>query len=168
MSKIIRVSERLLEELDRSVPRSEILGRLIIANIGSFETSGAKEKSDYRHAYSLLQHSQTPQIINELVKKKLEAKQEVAIYVANLCADGSFYWMFTKLQPTHKKEITAQEYNIIEKKPSENAMRIIPNLFRMLLICEHNGGVASSKKMLDNLLEEHQMDYNEFVQFLQR
>ena len=165
MSKIYQISEKLLEELNQSVPKHEIFGRLILVNDGSFQVSGAKEKSNSRSMNSVLRHPQMPEIIYELITNRLKAKQEVATYMTNFCTDGSFYWMFANLKPMFDSMGT---YSVIQTKPSENAMKIIPNLFRILLICENNGGIESSKKMLDNLLNEHHMDYNDFVQFLQR
>lgn len=147
--------------------KANIYNRIMHVNERFLQTSGYKERELEKRSCSVLRHTDMPQIILELILNRLQKNQETSAYIKNFCKDGSFYWIFANIKPRTDRNGTVVDYNEVKKRPSENAMKIIPNLYRMLLISENYGGIASSKKMLDNLLKEHGMDYNDFVQFLQ-
>ena len=167
LSRTYDYTNRFRSDFQTVAFKADIYNRIMHVNERFLQTSGYKERELEKRSYSVLRHTDMPQIIFELILNRLQKNQEISAYIKNFCNDGSFYWILSNLKPRVDRNGMIIDYSEVKKRPSENAMKIIPNLYRMLLISENYGGVASSKKMLDNLLKEHGMDYNDFVQFLQ-
>ncbi len=59
-------------------------------------------------------------------------------------------------------------YYSVRRKPNQKALDIIKAIYEKLLNLEKNGGIDASFKYLQNLLNEKNTTYDEFVNNLQR
>jgi hypothetical protein len=82
--------------------------------------------------------------------------------VKNLCADGSYYWVMANVTPSSFKGKVVG-YHSARRKPTKEALEIIIPLYKKLLQAEKSGGVTASENILNNILKEKGVDYEEFI-----
>lgn len=56
---------------------------------------------------------------------------------------------------------------MVRRKMPQSAIDIITPIYKQLLDAEKSGGVEASEKLLQKMLEQHNMEYKEFIINLQ-
>ena len=113
--------------------------------------------------HSILRHPDMPKLIFKMLWDRIKEKKEIFAYVKNLCKDGSHYWVFANVTATLERNGESRDYHSVRRKPSPEAMRVIPELYARLLEAERSGGVEASQRLLNQILEEKGVSYDEFV-----
>jgi hypothetical protein len=54
-------------------------------------------------------------------------------------------------------------YHSARRVPTPGAISIVEPLYKQLLSAERSGGISASQKILDELLKEKGMEYDEFI-----
>jgi hypothetical protein len=109
-----------------------------------------------------------PKIVFKLLWDRIQNKEEIFAYVKNLCKDGGYYWVFANVTATTAPDGTIRDYHSVRRKPSDKALQIIPQLYSQLLSAERSGGMEASGRMLNDILKEKGVSYDEFVLGLQQ
>ncbi len=160
--------EKILSQNDFIVSKTDLNGKMIYGNKTFIEISGYEEEELLGKPHSLLRHPDMPKIIFALLWERIHNKQEIFAYVKNLCKDGSFYWVFANVTVTLDNERNIRDFHSVRRKPSIKAMDTIPNLYAQLLSAQKSGGIEESKALLNKLLDEKGVDYDEFILALQQ
>jgi len=108
-----------------------------------------------------------PKLVFKLLWSRLKEQKEIFAYVKNLSADGSFYWVHANVTVTLDKNKNIIDYHSVRRKPTQKAMEVIPALYTKLLAEEKKSGVDASEKMLENILNELGVSYDNFIFNLQ-
>ena len=111
---------------------------------------------------NILRHTDMPKIIFKYLWCYLQNKEEIHAYVKNLCSDGSYYWVMANVTPSYLNEKIVG-YHSSRRTPMRESLSIIIPLYQKLLHAEKSGGVAASEKMLNELLKDKGMNYDEFI-----
>ncbi|MFK5881143.1 MAG: PAS domain-containing protein [Sulfurospirillum sp.] len=160
--------ESILNISDFIVSKTDLHGKIIYGNKIFIKISGYEESELLEKPHSLLRHPDMPKVIFSLLWKRIKNKDEIFAYVKNLCKDGSYYWVFANITATLDENGNIRDFHSVRRKPSRAAMKIIPSLYAQLLLAEKRDGEESSRRVLDKILDEKGVDYDEFVLKLQQ
>lgn len=160
--------EKVLDEHDFIVSKTDSRGKIIYGNKTFIKMSGYEENELLDAPHSILRHPDMPKIVFKLLWDHIQNKQEIFAYVKNLAKDGSYYWVFANVTATINTNGTIRDFHSVRRKPSQKALNVIPGIYSQLLAAEKNGGMEASKKLLDTVLNEKGISYDEFVLSLQQ
>jgi len=161
-------NEKVLNEDDFIVSKTDLKGRIIYGNKIFIKMSGYAENELIGVPHSILRHPDMPKIVFKLLWERIQNKQEIFAYVKNLCKDGSYYWVFAKVTATVDPQGNIRDYHSVRRKPNAKALEIIKPLYSQLLDEEKRGGMEASRKLLNKILEEKGVSYDEFILGLQQ
>ncbi|HEX5623540.1 MAG TPA: PAS domain-containing protein [Sulfuricurvum sp.] len=160
--------EKVLDEHDFIVSKTDARGKIIYGNKTFIKMSGYEENELLDAPHSILRHPDMPKIVFKLLWDHIQNKQEIFAYVKNLAKDGSYYWVFANVTATLNTNGTIRDFHSVRRKPSQKALNVIPGIYSQLLAAEKSGGMEASKKLLDTVLNEKGISYDEFVLSLQQ
>ncbi|BBG65460.1 putative signal-transduction sensor protein [Hydrogenimonas sp.] len=160
-------TERTLREDDFIVSKTDLKGRIIYGNKMFIKISGYNEEELLGKPHSILRHPDMPKAIFKLLWDRVQSGEEIFAYVKNLCKDGAYYWVLANVTVTKDSSGNARDYHSVRRKPSEKALSVIKPLYAQLLEEERRGGMEASSKLLEKILKEKGVGYDEFVLSLQ-
>jgi len=146
------------------VTKTDLKGIITYANRGFTQIVGMKENELIGQPHNIIRHPDMPKIIFKYLWEYLQNGLEIHAYVKNICKDGSFYWVMANVTPSI--DHTANRpvgYHSARRVPSAEALAIIIPLYKQLLQAEKSGGMQASEKILQKLLKEKGMQYDEFI-----
>ena len=109
-----------------------------------------------------------PKIAFKVVWDKIQNKKEFFGFVKNLCADGSYYWVLAYITADLDSNGNIVSYTSVRRKPPQSAINIIAPIYKQLLDAERSGGMSASEAILNDFLQQHNLEYDEFVINLQK
>lgn len=161
-------NQKVLNENDFIVSKTDVRGKILYGNKVFIKISGYEESELLGAPHSILRHPDMPKIVFKLLWDRIQSKQEIFAYVKNLAKDGSYYWVFANVTTTMNTNGTIRDFHSVRRKPSQKALDIIPNIYSQLLAAEKTGGMDASKILLDTVLNEKGVTYDEFILSLQQ
>ncbi|MCF6201601.1 MAG: PAS domain-containing protein [Hydrogenimonas sp.] len=161
------MTERILNEDDFIVSKTDLKGRIIYGNKMFIKLSGYSEKELLNKPHSILRHPDMPKIIFKFLWQRIQNGEEIFAYVKNLCKDGAYYWVLANVTVTFDKNGNPRDYHSVRRKPSQKALEVIKPLYEKLLSEERGGGMEASERLLNKILEEKGVGYDEFILSLQ-
>lgn len=161
-------TEKSLKEDDFIVSKTDLKGKIIYGNKMFIKISGYAESELLDSPHSILRHPDMPKVVFKLLWERIQDKKEIFAYVKNLCKDGSYYWVYANVTASLDERGNIRDFHSVRRKPSSNAMDIIPELYTSLLREEKRAGVDASQKLLEQVLKEKGADYDSFILSLQQ
>ncbi len=155
--------EKVLNHDDFIVSKTDTKGKILYGNKIFIKISGYSESELLGKPHSILRHPDMPKCIFKLLWERIQNKQEIFAFVKNLCKDGSHYWVSANVTVTLNQNGTVRDYHSVRRKPSSEAMEIIPPLYKRLLDAEKSSGMQGSYELLQKILKEKGVDYDSFV-----
>ena len=160
-------NEISLDKDDFIVSKTDLKGKIIYGNKTFINISGYKENELLKQPHSIIRHPDMPKIVFKLLWDRINNKEEIFAYVKNLAKDGSYYWVFANVTATVDRNGTIRDFHSVRRKPSKKSLEIIPDLYKSLLTEETKGGMDASNKLLEKILNEKGINYDEFILSLQ-
>jgi len=147
------------------VTKTDLKGKITYANRGFMDIVGMSEDTLVGSPHNIIRHPDMPKIIFKYLWSYLQSGKEIHAYVKNICADGSFYWVMANVTPSFDAGSTSKVvgYHSSRRSPTSKAMEIIQPLYQELLRAEKTGGVNASEKIINDLLKEKGVSYDEFI-----
>ncbi|NPA60544.1 MAG: PAS domain-containing protein [Epsilonproteobacteria bacterium] len=167
-TKNITNNEKSLSNDDFIVSKTDTRGRIIYCNEIFAKMAGYPAADLIGANHNLIRHPDMPRIAFKLVWELIQNKKEFFGFVKNLCADGGYYWVLAYITPDLDSRGNIVSYTSVRRKPPQSAVDQIVPIYKQLLDAERNGGMDASQKLLNNFLEEHKLEYDEFVINLQK
>lgn len=161
-------NQKTLNENDFIVSKTDSHGKIIYGNKIFINISGYQEDELLGAPHSILRHPDMPKIVFKLLWDRIQKKEEIFAYVKNLAKDGSYYWVFANVTATLNTNGTIRDFHSVRRKPSQKALDIIPGIYAQLLTAEKTGGMDASLNLLNTVLNEQGVTYDEFVLSLQQ
>lgn len=155
--------EKTFESNILLVTKTDLKGKITYANRHFMDIVGMGEDELIGSPHNIVRHPDMPKIIFKLLWQNLHNKKEVHAYVKNRCADGSYYWVFANVTPSFNIEGDVIGYHSARRKPTKEALEIIKPLYAKLLNAEKGDGMKASEALLNNLLKEKGVEYDEFI-----
>jgi len=117
--------------------------------------------------HNIVRHPDMPRIVFKLLWDRVQQKQEIFAFVKNKTKNGGFYWVYANVTASTDNQGNIIGYYSVRRKPNEQALPAVQDLYAKLLQEESRGGMDASGKYLNNLLNEKGVSYDEFVTSLQ-
>ena len=150
------------------VSKTDTKGNILKVNDYFCELAGFSEDQCLMKPHNIIRHPDMPELVFRLLWVKLRYGMEVNAFVKNRNKHGEYYWVFATVSPTLKpgtKEITA--YYSIRKKANPEAIEIMNEIYNDLNKLEKEEGKEASKKALKDILDHHDIKFNDLMARLQ-
>lgn len=161
--------QRFFDENDLIVSKTDLKGRITYVNRTFIDISGYRESELLGQPHSLIRHPGMPRSIFKLLWDHISTGQEIFAYVNNLCKNGDHYWVLAHVTPTFDSNAQIVGYHSNRRVPSQDVLlsAIVP-LYNQLLAEEalHRNAKDSMNRgfaMLQDVIRQKGMDYNEFI-----
>lgn len=159
--------EKVMRDDDFIVSKTDLKGRITYGNRIFIEFSGYTDKELIGTQHNIIRHPDMPRAVFKLLWDTIQAKRECNAYVKNMARDGSFYWVIANVTPSYDLEGRHIGYLSVRRKPKDEAVRFISDLYRTMAEAERQAGardaIAASTKILTDFLAEKDTSYDEFV-----
>ncbi len=165
--KNITNNEKILDTNDFIVSKTDPRGKIIYCNEVFVQMAKYPASELIGANHNIIRHPDMPKIAFKLLWELIQNKDEFFGFVKNLSADGSYYWVFAYITADLDTNGEIVSYTSVRRKMPQSAIDIITPIYKQLLDAERSGGVEASQKLLNALLEEHELEYREFIINLQ-
>jgi len=165
--KNITNREKVLNQNDFIVSKTDTKGRIIYCNEIFMEMAGYPAADLIGANHNLIRHPDMPKLAFKVLWDLVQNKDEFFGFVKNLRADGGYYWVFAYITADLDANGNIISYTSVRRKMPQSAIDIVTPIYQQLVEAERSGGIQASQQLLNSLLEEHGVTYNEFVINLQ-
>ncbi|WP_181703576.1 PAS domain-containing protein [Chthonobacter albigriseus] len=150
------------------VTKTDMKGRLTYANDVFLRVSRFNSNDVIGKPHNIIRHPDMPRAIFQLLWEKIEARCEIFAYVVNLASNGDHYWVLAHVTPSFDGAGNVVGYHSNRRKPDGPQVAAIKPLYAALLEEERRptkrkDGLHSSRFLLDTILRDKGLGYDEFV-----
>lgn len=161
--------ELFFDDDDIIVSKTNPKGHITYANDIFIELAGYSEKEILGAPHSIIRHPHMPRCIFKLLWDTIQTKDEIFAYVMNMSSNGDHYWVLAHVTPSYDAAGEITSYHSNRRVPDRKILEgtIIP-LYKQLLAEEQKHknrkeGMKASHDMLMSILEEKEIDYDEYI-----
>ncbi len=160
---------------ERSFPEDEIIvsktdnkGRITYVNDVFMQVSDYSEDEVMGQAHNIVRHPRTPRCLFKLMWDKLNANEEVFVYVNNRGKAGDHYWVFAHITPNFNAAGDKVGYHSNRRVPRREVVAKLEPIYERLYQEEQRhsdprSAMEASGRMLAELLAQGGMAYDEFI-----
>ncbi len=167
--KFVTGEERFFDKDMIIVSKTNVQGHITYANRMFLDIAGYTEDEILGQPHSIIRHPDMPRCIFKLLWDTLGEGREVFAYVVNRCKDGAHYWVYAHVTPSFGNNGEIIGYHSSRRVPDRDIVEkaIIP-LYKDLKAEEEipqnrKTGLAQSTQMMDAMLSDKGIGYDEFV-----
>ncbi len=163
--------EIVMREDDFIVSKTDLKGIITYTNRTFMEFAKYDESELIGVNHNIIRHPTMPRVIFKLLWDTVQSGNEINAYVKNISKDGSFYWVLANITPVSNTKGEPVGYYSVRRKPNKETLKIIESLYATLRHEEQkyemqnnkSEGIKASFTILENLLNEKGMSYDEFI-----
>ena len=157
-----------LKEEDFIVSKTDTKSRILYGNKIFIEISGYSEDELLGSPHNILRHPDMPRCAFKVLYDHIQNGKEWFGFVKNLRKDGGYYWVYANISPTFDTNGNIIEYYSVRRKPREGFKTIIEPLYQHLKSIEATEGMEGSLRAVEELLNKHNMTFNELMIKIQK
>jgi PAS domain S-box-containing protein len=159
--------ERFFDDEDIIVSKTDLTGKITYANALFCRMSGYQEQELVGQPHSILRHPRMPRAVFKLLWERIAAGEEIFAFVLNRCKSGDEYWVYAHVTPTFQAGAVVG-YHSNRRTVNRAALDRVRALYGRLLDEEQRhaqklDGLAASQRLLDKILQDLGMSYDELV-----
>ena len=171
MSNSVAVTgvERTFDRDEIIVSKTDLKGIITYGNGVFFRLAGYTEREVIGKPHNMIRHPDMPRAVFKLLWDTLKDGKEIFAYVVNRSKNGDHYWVFAHVTPSRDSSGNIVGYHSNRRVPNRQVLEgtILP-LYKSLREEElrHSNpkeGLEASFGMLQNLLKEKGMAYDELI-----
>ncbi|RVU39058.1 PAS domain S-box protein [Hwanghaeella grinnelliae] len=154
------------------VTKTDLSGKIRYGNRTFFEFSDYSGDECIGKQHNLIRHPDMPRTVFDLLWKTIAAGNEIFAYVNNRSKNGDNYWVLAHVTPSRDSAGSIIGYHSNRRAPNRDALNehIIP-LYQRLLKAEQaasspKAALADGAAIVDSILRERSMSFNQFMFFL--
>lgn len=162
-------TERFFDDNEIIVSKTDTTGQLTYVNNVFLRLASYTERECLGKPHNMIRHPDMPRCIFKLLWDTLQSGHELFAYVVNRSANGDHYWVMAHVTPSKDSSGRIVGYHSNRRVPNRSVLdnTIIP-LYKSLLAEEkkhsdRKAGLEASTAMIDNLLKEKGVEYDEFI-----
>lgn len=159
--------ELVLSDAEQIVSKTNTKGILTYCNSSFIKYSGYKESELLGQQHNIIRHPDMPRVIFKMLWEHLQRNREFNGYIKNLTKDGSYYWVFANVTPSFSSNNELLGYFSVRRKPEEDKLNYIKNLYLELLEIEQQSSskdeIEASLYKLNSVLNGREVGYDEFI-----
>lgn len=152
---------------DFIVSKTDLRGKITYCNKIFMRLAKYSEEELIGAPHSIIRHPDMPKIVFKLLWDRVQKKEEIFAFVKNLSRDGGYYWVFANITASLDVNGNIISYYSVRRKPNDEALKVISEVYKTMLGLEKSGGMEASGKYLNDLLKEKNMSYDELISTLQ-
>jgi PAS domain S-box-containing protein len=160
--------ETILKDGEFIVSKTDLKSRITYGNQYFISISGWSEEELLGKPHNILRHPDMPQCAFKMLYELIENGKEFFGFVKNLKKDGGYYWVFANITPSFDTNGKMVGYYSVRRKPREGFKKIIEPLYKSLKDVEADGGMNQSYEIVQNLLKEKHLTFNELMLGIQK
>ncbi len=143
--------------------KTDARGVIEYANDYFMEICGYEEYELMGQPHSIIRHPDMPKVIFSELWKRLNKGENIHAFVKNLAKDGRYYWVLTNFETKYDESGAIISHYARRKAAPGNAIYQIEKLYKTLKSIEDTQGIEVAERYFSGLLEEKNMNYNEFI-----
>ncbi len=154
---------------DIIVSKTDLKGRLTYCNDVFLSIAGYTEEECLGQQHSMIRHPDMPRCIFKLLWDTIQNGTEIFAYVINRCKNGDHYWVYAHVTPSFDTTGKIIGFHSNRRIPNKQVLKdtIIP-LYEKLKSEEDRAGnrkegLLRSSQMIESMLEEQGMEYDEWI-----
>jgi PAS domain S-box-containing protein len=152
-----------MKEGDFIVSKTDLKGRLTYVNKIFMEIAGYKEEELLGKPHNIIRHPDMPKAVFKLLWEMIQSGEEIFAYVLNKTKNKDDYWVYANVTPSYDIHGKIIGYYSVRRKPGVGSLETIKPLYAQMLSAERKGGVNAGMEVLNNLLHEKGVSYNELI-----
>ena len=160
--------EKKLDDKDFIVSKTDTKGKIIYCNEIFTKMTGYPATKLIGANHNIIRHPDMPCIAFKLAWDLIKNKKEFFGFVKNLCADGSYYWVFACISADLNSNGKIVSFTSVRRKASQYAIDTIIPIYKLLVDAEQTIGMEKSSKILNDFLTTKKTTYDEFIITLQQ
>lgn len=160
--------EYLVNDDEFLVSKTDTKGIITYCNEPFINIVGTSQKELLGKPHNIIRHEDMPKVVFWLLWQRVKNKQEIFAYVKNKRFDGGFYWVFANVTASLDENGNIIGYYSVRRRPNRDAINFIEPIYQMLLNAEISGGLEASKRLLEQILKDNNIGYDELIINLQR
>jgi len=129
-------TRRNLGPEDFIVSKTDTKGRITYANRIFMDICGFPEPELLNVQHNIIRHPDMPRGVFKFMWDTLKAGDEFIGFAKNLCADGSYYWVFANITPDYDKDGKLQGYYSVRRNPPQSAIDVLTPVYKEMLAIE--------------------------------
>jgi PAS domain S-box-containing protein len=145
------------------VSKTDLNGKITYGNALFIQMSGYRERELIDQPHNILRHPDMPAVVFKLLWSKIKEGKEIFAYVKNKTKNEDYYWVFAHVTPSFDTNHKITNYHSVRRSPNPKALEIIKPLYALLLQKERSSGIHASEAVLNQLLKDKGMSYDEFI-----
>ena len=146
------------------VSKTDAQGKIIYVNEYFTEVSGYMEYELVGSPHSIIRHPDMPKAVFHLLWHYIQQGRNISAVVKNLTKNGDYYWVVTDFEIRRNNTTNAiTQYVAFRHSVPRRVIEEIEPLYAKMLAIEETEGMQASVDFLVALLEEKQMDYNQYI-----
>lgn len=160
--------ERTFAKSEVIVSKTDMKGLITYGNDVFLRLAGYTLEEVLGKPHNIIRHPDMPKIVFKLLWDRMKAGKEVFAYVINRSRNGDHYWVFAHVTPSFDsaKNIIGAHSN--RRSPDPSTIQKIAPIYGLLKHEEakhpmSNDGMAASLALLNSVLAEKGVSYDEFV-----
>lgn len=168
-SVVLSGHERFFQPDELIVSKTDPKGRILYANRVFIDISGYTEPELLGQPHRILRHPDMPHAVFKLLWDTIQSKKEIFAYVMNRCKNGDHYWVLAHVTPSLDEAGNVVGYHSNRRVPDPTLVKtVIAPLYNQLRDEEKKypntkDGMDAAFKMLNGVLAEKGMEYDEFI-----
>jgi PAS domain S-box-containing protein len=149
------------------VSKTDAKGKILYANEYFSEVCGYKVSELVGSPHNIIRHPDMPKAVFSLLWQHIQNGKNVSAVVKNLTKNGDYYWVVTDFE-IRRNSVTDEisQYVAFRHPVSKKVVKKIEPLYAKMLEIEKEDGMTASIDYLNSVLEEKQMDYNQYIEKL--
>ena len=159
---------REMGENDFIVSKTDTKGRLTYVNKIFIDLAEYTEAELLGKPHNIVRHPDMPKTIFKLLWERIQNKEEIFAFVVNKTKNGNEYWVYANVTASLDERGNIIGYYSVRRKPNPQALEIIKPLYAKMLAAEKSGGIAAGEKILNDLIHQEGVSYDELVISIQK
>ena len=161
-------NRRELSENDFIISKTDQSGCIIYANRIFMDIIGLPEYKLLNIQHNIVRHPDMPRGIFRFMWNTLKSGDEFFGFAKNLCADGSYYWVFANITPDYDQDGKLQGYHSVRRKPPQSALEVLVPVYAEMLAIEKRssakeGPDKSITYLIDMITQAGEKNYQSLV-----
>ena len=156
-----------MKDEDFIVSKTDKKGKITYVNKIFMDMAEYTEAELLGKPHSIIRHPKMPKIVFKLLWDRIEKKEEIFAFVLNKTKNSNGYWVYANITSSLDENENIIGYYSVRRRPNPQAIKIIEPIYEKMIEAEKTGGMEASEKILENLLFEKGVSYDELVISLQ-
>ncbi len=161
--------ERTFDDDDLIVSKTDLKGHITYCNPLFLSLADYTEKEMLRQPHSIIRHPEMPRSIFKRLWETVQSGKEIFAYVVNRSRNGDHYWVNAHVTPSFDASGQIVGYHSNRRKPDRSILeeKVMPLYAKILAEEQKHGdrkkGMQAGYDLLQSMLRDHGVDYDEFV-----